>query len=130
MLSTRHDWKGFSRKWIYHIAWWATRSGCSNMFLGYFSSYTEMFLMLLKLSQLTIIFSSRGWKKKTSLTCLQFSVFSPFIGKTADSLKRVRNVVGELGKMVKLAGLFPVQFTLAASGPCDDHSLGGIIPVS
>lgn len=36
-----------------------------------------------------------------------------------------------LGKnMVKLAELFPVQFTLAASGPCDDYSLGGKIHIS
>lgn len=97
-------------------------------FLDFFFSMHWNGLNVPKLSQLKIILRSRRWKKKNSLT---FVPFSPFIGKTAHSLKRLRKLLSELGKsMVKLAGLFSVQFTLAASGPGDDYSLGGKIHIS
>lgn len=57
-----------------------------------------MFLMFLKLSQLKIIFSSRGWKKKNIPSHFPSSLFfSPFISKAVHSLQALRKPKGELG---------------------------------
>lgn len=123
-------WRGFSRKLIYHIAWWTTRGDCSNnaswiFFFIHWNIFNASKIILAYNNAYLQRVKEKYFPDMSPILCFLFLL----LAKTADSLKRVRNLMGELGKMVTLAGLLPVQFMLAAPAPYDDLSWGGEIPV-